>query len=358
MNFMNQKVLVVGGAGFIGSNLCDRILKDNPATLCIVDNLLSADISNVPSGSNVNFILGSISDDQILYKLPIDFDYIFHLSTYHGNQSSIANPLADHYNNTLTTLKICEYFKQATQLKKMIYAAAGCTIAKKTYDAPHATHEDAPASLYLDSPYQISKMVGELYGNYYFLSYKLPFVKARFQNVYGPREILGAGQWRGTAATVWRNVIPTFIWKSLHSEPLPLENEGKASRDFIYVSDLVEGLIACALKGKPGAVYNLASGEETSIRNLAGLICEMIGGRSVVQNVSSRTWDRSGRRFGDPIKAQQEIDFICKVSLKTGLQHTIDWTKLNYKLILNCISHHKRYVPEVELYSEKQQVPV
>ena len=78
-----------------------------------------------------------------------------------------------------------------------------------------ATAEDAPVSLFHDSPYSISKLVGEMYGNYYFMRYGLPFVKARFQNVYGPGEILGAGRWRGTPHTVWRNVTPTFIWKAL-----------------------------------------------------------------------------------------------------------------------------------------------
>ncbi len=75
--------------------------------------------------------------------------------------------------------------------------------------------------------------------------YNLPFIKARFQNIYGPREILGAGLWRGTPHTVWRNVVPTFIWKSIHGKALPLDNGGNASRDFIFIDDLVRGLAAC-----------------------------------------------------------------------------------------------------------------
>ena len=99
----------------------------------------------------------TISDDNILFQLPTDFDYIFHLATYHGNQSSMKNPLEDHDNNTITL-----------QLKKLVYASAGCVVAEKTYDKPNATAEDANISLYLDSPYQISKMIGEFYGNYYY----------------------------------------------------------------------------------------------------------------------------------------------------------------------------------------------
>lgn len=353
LNFKDEKVLIVGGAGFVGSNLAHRILKDNPKHLCIVDNLLSADISNVPIAPNAQFIFGSISDDRILQQLPVDFDYIFHLSTYHGNQSSIADPIADHEHNTLTTLKLCEHFKNSKALKKVVYAAAGCTVAKKTFDATEATDEEASISLYLDSPYQISKMIGEFYGNYYFLRYQLPFVKARFQNVYGPREILGAGSWRGTPATVWRNVTPTFIWRALHNQTLPLEKGGVATRDFIYADDIVDGLMACALKGVAGGVYNLASGEETSIKQLADLICEYTGTKAAPVTAATREWDRSGRRFGNTEKATKEIGFTAKVNLETGLKRTIAWTRENYSTILQCVLKHQYFLPEVKQYLEE-----
>ena len=160
---------------------------------------------------------------------------MFHLSTYHGNQSSMADPLADHEHNTLTTLKLYEALKDHEHLKRVVYASAGCTVAEKTFEGAEATQEDAPVSLHLDSPYQISKIIGEYYSNYYFSRHGLPMVKARFQNVYGPGEVLGAGRWRGTVNTVWRNVTPTFIYKALNHEALPVENGGIASRDFIYV---------------------------------------------------------------------------------------------------------------------------
>ena len=111
----------------------------------------------------------------------------------------MADPLADHENNTLTTLKLYERIKDFERIRKVVYASAGCTVAEKTFDDAEATSEDAPVSLYLDSPYQISKIIGEYYSNYYLARHGLPAVKARFQNVYGPGEVLGAGRWRGTA---------------------------------------------------------------------------------------------------------------------------------------------------------------
>src|SRR4029077_14670393 len=130
---------------------------------------------------------------------------------------------------------------------------------------------DGPVPLEHDSPYQISKVVGEFYCVYYYSAFGLPTVRARFQNVYGPGETLGAGVWRGTYATVWRNVVPTFVYRALKGMPLRLEGEG-ASRDFIFVEDIVEGLARAAVFGEPGEVYNLGTGEETSIGDLGRLV--------------------------------------------------------------------------------------
>ena len=302
-SFQNTVIILVGGAGFVGSALARRLLADNPAKLIIVDNLLSAEIGNIPKDPRVEFRLGSITSGKILAGLPEDADYIFHLATYHGNQSSMHDPLADHENNTLTTLKLLERVKDFKRLKTLVYASAGCTVAQKTFDDAEATTEDDPVSLWLDSPYQISKIIGEFYGNYYFTRHQVPFVKARFQNVYGPGEILGAGQWRGTPATVWRNVTPTFIWKALQDESLPVENGGIATRDFIYADDIAEGLAACALRGKPGDTYHVASGVEPSIKELADLINELTGNPASAALQPARQWDRSGKRYGDPAKA-------------------------------------------------------
>ena len=275
MSFEDSRILVVGGAGFVGSNLVRALLEGGPREVLVVDNLLSAERENLPADDRVRLIEASINDDDVLAALPRDLDYVFHLSTYHGNQSSMADPLADHEHNTLTTLKLYEALKDHERLKRVVYASAGCTVAEKTFEGAEATQEDAPVSLWLDSPYQISKMIGEYYSNYYFSRHGLPVVKARFQNVYGPGEVLGAGRWRGTVNTVWRNVTPTFIYKALNHEALPIENGGIASRDFIYVGDMAQGLIACARRGEPGGVYNLASGVETTIRELAELINEL-----------------------------------------------------------------------------------
>ncbi len=349
-SFSGASLLVVGGAGFVGSNLVKQLLREDVKRIVIVDNLLSADMTNVPDDPRIDMIPKSVTDDAVLQALPGDLDFAWHLACFHGNQSSIADPLADHENNTLTSLKLFNRLKDIRSLKKVVYAAAGCAVAEKTFGEAAATREDAPVSLYHDSPYSISKLIGEFYGNYFFTRNGLPIVKARFQNVYGPGEILGAGRWRGTVHTVWRNVTPTFMFRALHGEALPLDNGGDASRDFIFVEDMARGLIACAKHGAPGEVYNLASGVETTILELATLINQATGNKTPFDLKPKRDWDASGKRFGDPAKAREKLGFETRVDIGAGIERTAAWTRENLPTIKRCMAQHARFAPEVRKY--------
>ena len=341
----NSKILITGGVGFVGSNLAHYLLNNfQVKEIVIVDNLISSDLFNLSNDKRVNFLFGSITDDKILQKIPKDISYVFHLSCYHGNQSSIQNPLDDHANNTLTSLKLFELLSNFDHLEKVVYAAAGCAVAEKKYGEVGPTSEDATVSLFHDSPYSISKLVGEMYGNFFFTHHKLPFVKARFQNIYGPREILGAGVWRGTIHSVWRNVTPTFIWKTLHNEDISLYAEGMASRDFLFVEDVVRGIVACALNGVPGEAYNLASGKETTIKVLAEKIIELTKSKSILNLLPKREWDNSGNRYGDPTKSKEKLDFVAQISIDEGLKRTVNWTIQHKDYIVNTIKKHQYYL--------------
>lgn len=343
--FNESRILVAGGAGFVGSNLVKMILNNSVVNqITVVDNLLSSEIENIPVDNRIHFIKGSISDNRTLKKIDDSYDYIFHLATFHGNQNSIFDPLADHSNNTLTTLKLFEHIKYFKQLKKVVYSSAGCSVAKKTFDDARATTEDDPIEIKQDSPYSISKIIGEFYSLYFFTQHKLPVVRARFQNVYGPGEVLGAGKWRGTYATVWRNVTPTFIYKALKGMPLPLENDGIATRDFIYVEDICRGLIQCALRGTEGSVYNLATGKEISIFELADIINKLTGNTAGFEMLPKRAWDNSGKRYGSTVKSKNELGFETCIELREGLEKTIEWTKENLSIIENNINKHKKYL--------------
>ncbi|RPI51542.1 MAG: NAD-dependent epimerase/dehydratase family protein [Acidobacteria bacterium] len=337
----DASILVTGGAGFVGSNLVRLLVDEGARDVEVIDNLLSAERWNVPQDARVRFIEGSVADDAVVGKVGDSYDYIFHLCTYHGNQSSIHDPIADHEHNQLTTLKLFERVKSFRRLRTLVYSGAGCAVAKKTFGDAEATDEEAPLSLEMDSPYSISKLVGEMYAVYYARQHRTPIVRARFQNVYGPGEILGAGRWRGTPATVWRNVTPTFIFKSLRHEALPLEAGGHATRDFVFVEDIARGLMACAVRGSAGEVYNLASGVETSIRDLAEMIDSITANPTPPLATSGRPWDRSGRRFGSTDKARRALGFATSVAIRDGLERTVAWTKTHLPQIESCMGRHR-----------------
>jgi UDP-glucose 4-epimerase len=337
----DSRLCVVGGAGFVGSNLVRLALSEGAERVLVVDNLLSSERENLPDDPRVELIEASIADDDVLASLEDEFDVVYHLATYHGNQSSIANPLEDHENNLVTTLKLYERIKDFQRLRKVVYSASGCTLAPhEVYDGAEAVSEDGPVPLDLDSPYQISKVVGEFYSVYYHRQHGLPTVRARFQNVYGPGEVLGAGRWRGTPATIWRNVTPTFVYRALKGEPVQLDNGGVASRDFVYVEDVARGLVACADRGEPGDVYNLASGVETTIRRLAELIVELSDSSSELEIAPRRPWDHSILRFGSPEKARHELGFEAQTELEDGLRRTIDWMRDNLGFVEQCMAKH------------------
>lgn len=346
-HFHNTSILVVGGAGFVGSNLVRSLLSlSSTVHLHIIDNLLSSEKFLVPNDSRIRFIEGSISNDLIVHSLNDEYDYIFHLATYHGNQSSIHDPLADHENNTLTSLKLFHQCRDFKRLKKIVYSGAGCAVAEKTFDETTATKEIDVVSLNMDSPYSISKIIGEFYAKYYHKQHNLPVVRVRFQNVYGPWEILGAGKWRGTAATVWRNVIPTFIYRALKQLPLHIENQGIATRDFIYVEDIVKGLLHAAVWGSPGDVYNLASGKELSIKELALAVNSLTKNPKEIIFLPKRSWDTSGKRYGCPEKTKRALGFEVNTSFEEGLKKTIVWTKEYLELIEQTIFKHHTHFSE------------
>ena len=162
--------------------MCRQILdKHDPKEIWIIDNLLSSEYRMYLRILKLTLFLALLQMIEYWQNYPMILELVFHLACYHGNQSSIADPIADHDNNTITSLKLFDHLKESKNLKKIVYAAAGCAVAEKTFEDPTATSEDAPVSLFHDSPYSISKLVGEMYGNYYGLVMDYHLLKPVFK---------------------------------------------------------------------------------------------------------------------------------------------------------------------------------
>jgi nucleoside-diphosphate-sugar epimerase len=174
-----------------------------------------------------------------------------------------------------------------------------------------------------------------MYCAYYALQHSIDVVRVRFQNVYGPREILGAGDWRGTDSTIWRNVVPTFIYRTLKNQKIDVNPN--ASRDFIYVEDLAFGIFLAKEKGQSGSVYNLGSGNEVMISELAEKIIKETSSQSRYEENYNRSWDRSGRRLASIEKTKNEIGFTTHTSINEGVSKTVGWFKSNLDLIEKCV---------------------
>ena len=139
-------------------------------------------------------------------------------------------------------------------------------------------------------------------------------------------------------------MTPTFVYRAIKGLPLVLENEGRSSRDFIYVDDVVKGLMLCATNGRPGEVYNLASGVETTIRQLADEINALVDSPAPLEIGPRRPWDRSGNRLGSTTKASEQLGFSADVGLREGIRRTVDWTKANLAAIDAAIERHRMFM--------------
>jgi UDP-glucose 4-epimerase len=212
------------------------------------------------------------------------------------------------------TLLIYQY-AQMRGTERVVYASSGCSIYGSS--APLPLKEDF-MSMHLTTPYQITKMLGELYANFFHHHYGLPVVKTRFFNSYGPGEVPGQ----------YRNVIPNFIFWALSGLPLPFTGTGGETRDFTYVMDIVDALLrAGCFEEAIGQEINIASGHETNILEMAELINEMTGNKGGIVRAESREWDTKKRLLASIDRAKQLLGYQPQMEFEKGLKITIQWFK-------------------------------
>jgi len=312
-HYNNKRILITGGAGCIGSNLVRLLLKVEPEKIVVIDDLSASYEWNLPRDERVVFIKGSILDEERMKKaFSFKPHYVFHLAAHFANQNSVDNPETDLLVNGLGTLKALEY-ANLTSIERFVFASSGCSVYGS--QAPLPLREDF-VSLHLDTPYQLNKLVGELYCNFFNDYYKLPVAIARYFNVYGPGEVPGK----------YRNVIPNFMYWALSNRPLPITGNGEETRDFTFVEDIVDGTLRMGvIKEAVGEAINLASETETRVIDLANWINELAGNKAGIVFKPKRDWDRVIRRRASIAKAGKILGYKPKTTIKTGLQRTYKW---------------------------------
>lgn len=317
MDYLNyykgRVVLVTGGAGAIGSNLVAALSKTDARMVIVLDDLSSGYTWNIPKAKNVMFVKGSVCEEIILKRVFFEQpSIVFHLAAFFANQNSVDYPENDIHVNGLGTLKLLEY-SLFNKTDRFIFASSGCSIYGSS--APLPLKEDF-MSMNLSTPYQITKMLGELYCNFFFNHHGLKVVKPRFFNSYGPGEVPGQ----------YRNVIPNFIYWALKNEALPITGTGEETRDFTYVGDLINGLLRAGFDERAiGTEFNLASGREIKIKDLAYMINEIVNNTAGIHFAQRRKWDTKSRLLASIDKAKTLIDYEPKMEFREGLLNTIQW---------------------------------
>lgn len=305
-----KRILVTGGAGAIGGNLVSALAREG-SRVVVLDNLTSGYRQNLPRG--VEFVRGDVGDAKTVARvLKRGYDEIYHLAAFFANQNSCDHPLDDFRANALGTVLMLEEAAKLRGLKSFLFAST----SSLTGDL------DAGLAEGFSTPYMASKFTGELYARYYRRIGAVPVRTVRYYNCYGPGERPGR----------YRNVIVNWIEKVLAGEPLTITGDGKETRDFTYVDDIVSGTIAVARSKKTlgPRVYQLGTGRETSIKRLAELVQEACG-RSVKMNFTPRRgWDKTMRRRADGTLARLHAGWRPKVDLERGLWRTVAWYRAHF----------------------------
>ena len=222
--------------------------------------------------------------------------------------------------NGMGTLLVFQY-AQMCGVERVVYASSGCSIYGSS--APLPLTEDF-VSMHLTTPYQITKMLGELYANFFFHHYDLPIVKTRFFNSFGPGEVPGQ----------YRNVIPNFIYLALCGRPLPFTGSGEETRDFTYVMDIVDALLRAGhFPEAIGQELNIASGQEVGILDMARQVNELTGNVAGLVQAEQRVWDTKKRLLASIERARTVIGYAPKTSFDAGLRATVDWFREHWTTI-------------------------
>jgi UDP-glucose 4-epimerase len=306
-----MKVIVTGGAGFVGANLC-RMLSVEPdvESIVVIDDLSTGRRENLEGMDRTQLVVGSILDSDLLTRHFEGADAVVHLAARPSVPRSLADPMATHTVNATGTMKVLEAARGNGHPQVIVASSSSVYGAN-----PLLPKREDMATLPV-SPYAASKLATESYALAYGRSFSLPVVAFRFFNVFGPLQ---------SADHAYAAVVPSFVSWALRGEPLQIHGDGLQTRDFTYVGNVVEVLADCIRRKISNATpINLAFGSRVSLLTVIALLEDILGVELVRQHVEPRPGDVRDSQ-ADQAAFQNAFPNVNAVTLEEGLRATVDW---------------------------------
>jgi UDP-glucose 4-epimerase len=310
-----MKFLITGGAGFIGSNIAEELVR-RKQQVRILDNFTTGKVEHIePFVNKIEVIKGDIREEKDLRKALKDVDCIFHQAALRSVPRSVDDPLSTNDVNITGTLKLLMVAREMG-VKRVVYASSSSAYGDSKLIPQKESHAPSPIS-----PYAVAKLSAEYYCRMYAKTFGLETVSLRYFNVFGPRQ---------DPESKYSAVIPKFIEAALKNETIEIHGDGKQSRDFTYIDNVVQANILAAMTpGISGEVFNIACNESNSVLDIAKGIEKIMGQKVAIKHTPARAGDVR-KTCADISKAKKLLKFKPKIGFDDGLKKTFEWFKAYY----------------------------
>jgi nucleoside-diphosphate-sugar epimerase len=299
--------LVTGGAGFIGSHLTEALLARR-RSVRVLDDFSSGRREFLPDHPNLQVLAGDLRDSALLERAVTGVDVIFHQAALRSVPKSIDDPFAYHDVNVTGTMRLL-LAARAAGVRRLVFASSSAVYGNQPVLPLREDMRPQPIS-----PYGASKLIGEHYCANFALHYGLETVSLRYFNVFGPRQ---------DPQSEYAAVVARFIQAALRGEPLEVHGDGKQTRDFTYVANVVEANLAAAeAPGVGGEVFNVACGDRLSVLDIARGIEEILGRRLSARHTPPRAGDVRDTQ-ADVTRARERLRYTPSISFTEGLRRTV-----------------------------------
>lgn len=305
---MRKKVVVTGGAGFIGSHIVEYWSKQN-ADVLVLDNLRSGFEKNLNGFKNVTFVKGSITDKDVVFSVLENADYVHHLAAMISVPESVENPfecVSINVNGLLNVLEASAKHK----IKKIVHSSSAAVYGDNPVSPKTISMKPEPKS-----PYGITKLDGEYYLQSYLENFGLQTISLRYFNVFGPRQ---------DPKSQYAAAIPIFVNNALQNKEIIIYGDGKQTRDFIFVKDVVAANVLAATTENVNGTFNVACGSAISINQLVNLVLELTNSKSQIRYEKERAGDIK-HSLAAIDETKQQLNFLPKHDLHEGLKETINY---------------------------------